>query len=478
MKKKAFIILAFLLAASGMSAQNFLRRGLALGADNDTLLYIIASPFDNWYINVGGSIQTFIGNELDASARRNRIDYGVIVELGKWIIPDISVSLRLSFSTVNGQSRYSKHPLIDYTGTPTHNENGSTFYEYQPFSAYNFAFLGFVTLDWTNFIRGYDRGKRTKLHWFTPVGLGGVMLFGKQKNPVGDYEVGSFRRNFELAFDAGIGAEYTLSKSVAVSARTELFITKSTYDWSPYNNSYSNFDLTPSFNINFRFNFIHKIKKYNRQNQTSEWISVNHEFLSFGTRQTIPTLRANVSRLTFEKDSILNSNQLEKEQAEKIADSLEAEIKKNLEEIALLKTTPLHEELLDSNQHYCLPTTTVYFQIDKATLDYNGTKKLEDFAREVQSVDDTAHYYIIGAADSLTGSARHNQRLSERRCKTVADKLVKKYGVPRENIEIIAVGGIMQYDIKENNRMAMIIQRTPETMRIVDRWKERNSKKK
>lgn len=469
MKKKSLILITLLLAASGISAQNFLRRGVSLGADNDTSLYIIASPFDNWYLTLGGTVQTFIGNELEASARQNKIDLGVILELGKWIIPDLSVSLRLSFSTVNGQSRYGKQPFIDFTDAK--DADGKTIY--QPFSAKCLALIGFVSLDWTNFLLGYDTGKRTKLHWFTPVGLGAVMLFGTQKNPTGENEVGSIRRNFELAFDFGVGAEYFFSKAFAVSARTELSVIESTFDWSPYDNSYSRFDLIPSISFGARFNFLHKVKKYNRQDKTSEWITVNHEFLSYGTRQTIPALRANVTRLISQKDSILNSEIA----AEQLVDSLEAEIQKNLNEIALLKTTSLPEELLDSNQHLCLPATIIYFQLDKYNLDYNGTKKLEDFAREVNAINDTAQYYIIGAADSLTGSARHNQWLSEHRCKTVADALVKKYGVKRENIEVIAVGGVMKYETKENNRIALVIQLTPETERIVERWKERNGKK-
>ena len=49
--KKVFILLTILLATSSvLNAQNFSRRGFSLGADRDTLLYIIASPFDNWYI--------------------------------------------------------------------------------------------------------------------------------------------------------------------------------------------------------------------------------------------------------------------------------------------------------------------------------------------------------------------------------------------------------------------------------------------
>jgi hypothetical protein len=106
--------------------------------------------------------------------------------------------------SVDGQSRYSLQPFIDYTGVPIDADGN---YEYQPFHAHAMSLLGFVTIDWTNFFHGYEAGKRKRLHWFTPIGLGASMLFGEQKNPKGSYDLGDFRRNFELAYSFRIGAE-------------------------------------------------------------------------------------------------------------------------------------------------------------------------------------------------------------------------------------------------------------------------------
>ena len=119
--KRALTILALLLATASISAQNFQRRGFSLGADRDTMLYVIASPFDNWFITFGGGVQTFIGNELEASARRNKMDYSLRVEIGKWIIPDVAVSLRMSYYSVHGQTRYGRHPFVDFTDAPVSN---------------------------------------------------------------------------------------------------------------------------------------------------------------------------------------------------------------------------------------------------------------------------------------------------------------------------------------------------------------------
>lgn len=79
--RRLYILLLFILTTASLSAQGVFKRGLAFGADRDTLQYIIASPFDNWYLNIGGGLQTFIGNETDASARHNTLDYNAHLEV-------------------------------------------------------------------------------------------------------------------------------------------------------------------------------------------------------------------------------------------------------------------------------------------------------------------------------------------------------------------------------------------------------------
>ena len=116
MAKKTILLILLAWASLPMHGQGILGRVIAFGADRDTLKYIIASPFDNWWLNMGGGLQTFIGNEVESSARHNKLDFNVRAEIGKWIIPDLAVSLRLSYTTVHGQSRYPLQPFIDFTG--------------------------------------------------------------------------------------------------------------------------------------------------------------------------------------------------------------------------------------------------------------------------------------------------------------------------------------------------------------------------
>lgn len=482
--KKILTALLLLIAGSSYSmAQDARWRGIALGADRDTLLYIIASPFDNWYINVGGGIQTFIGNELDASARHNKLNYNISAEIGKWIIPDLAVSLRLGFMSVDGQSHYSLQPLIDYTGVTVGSDG---YYEYQPFHAHALSLMGFVTLDWTNLFNGYERGKSKRLHWFSPVGLGGTMLFGSAKNPnpKTEYEIGDFCRNFELAYSFRFGAEYCISKKLALNATIELFGSESTFDWSPYDNDYSIFDIIPSFNVAAKFNLLKSITKYDPYTKESRRELVHHEFLAYGTRNTLQILNSKIEHLNRERDSIQNLSG-EREHLDSIRiDSINNEIIRLNDEMAKLRESmeerpPINifDELLAVNEILNLPSTIVYFQLDKYDLDYNARKRLETFSKEASHLDDTTEFYIIGAADSLTGSIRHNQKLSERRCEVAYDLLVNTYGMNKNQLIRIYAGGINVYDPKENNRITLVIQRTPVTEEIVDRWVRRSKER-
>ena len=85
-------------------------------------------------------------------------------------------------------------------------------------------------------------------------------------------------------------------------------------------------------------------------------------------------------------------------------------------------------------------------------------------------MSDTLEFYVLGAADSLTGSKRHNDWLSEHRCQAARDALVKTYGVNPNQLILVPMGGITAYEPKEVNRMAMVILRTPEVDAVIRKW--------
>lgn len=65
------------------------------------------------------------------------------------------------------------------------------------------------------------------------------------------------------------------------------------------------------------------------------------------------------------------------------------------------------------------------------------------------------HVRIIGAADSATGSAEKNDALAISRAEHV-EALMKKRGVPEENIEVLSQGGTASYEPVSANRNCRI----------------------
>ena len=481
------VLLLLLAAASTLPAQNFVHRGFSLGADRDTLLYIIASPFDNWYLTFSGGVQTFIGNTPDPQACWNTTDYGVRAEIGKWIIPDVAVSLRLGLATVHSKSRFGGNNPWSDIKNPI-NYDGAEFGPYYPINANMFTAIGIVTFDWTNFLSGYEAGKHKHLHFYTPVGLGGAFLFGEIINPnfvnkvnsnpnEDDVALGETRQNLELSFTAGFMTEYFATKHIALYAAAELMLMRGSIDDYNYNLDahYRRTDLIPSIYVGAKINLLKEVEKYSPYSKTSHKEKVNHEFLAFGTRTTVPTLTGRIENLNHQIDSIQNSadtiNPADLTALQNELDSLQQKLD-SIQSTPINDTPPVNvmEDLLNANEKLNLPATIVYYQLDRYEIDYNGCKRLQHFAKEINALDDTLEYYIVGAADSLTGTIRHNQWLSEKRCRAAYDMLVDHYDVDRNQFLLVPVGGIMEYDPQEYNRIALIIQRTPETEEIINRW--------
>ena len=77
-------------------------------------------------------------------------------------------------------------------------------------------------------------------------------------------------------------------------------------------------------------------------------------------------------------------------------------------------------------------------------------QSLADFAKENNS-----NLVVTGYADSATGSAAYNQKLSERRAETVANELVKM-GVSRDQITTEGKGGVKDLSPVSYNRRATV----------------------
>lgn len=95
---------------------------------------------------------------------------------------------------------------------------------------------------------------------------------------------------------------------------------------------------------------------------------------------------------------------------------------------------------------------SVFFNIGKSKIasrkDLQNVKALTEAAKD-------GKFVVTGYADSKTGSASFNQKLSQKRADTVADELVKM-GVSRDKIEVVAKGGVADLTPISYNRRATV----------------------
>jgi len=98
---------------------------------------------------------------------------------------------------------------------------------------------------------------------------------------------------------------------------------------------------------------------------------------------------------------------------------------------------------------------SVFFNIGKSKIasrkDLQNVKDLVEVAK-----NNNSKIVVTGYADSKTGSAAFNQKLSQKRADVVANELVKM-GVSRDNIEVVAAGGVNTLSPVSYNRRATVV---------------------
>lgn len=139
-------------------------------------------------------------------------------------------------------------------------------------------------------------------------------------------------------------------------------------------------------------------------------------------------------------------------------DALNSEINNLRDENSRLNNTIRNHKCPEAKtvtvKEVAVAPVSVFFNIGSAKV---ASKK--DLVN-VQAVADAAKannkkIVVTASADSKTGSAEFNQKLSEKRGETVKNALVEM-GVPAENIEVVAQGGVDTLNPFSYNRRAVV----------------------
>ena len=117
------------------------------------------------------------------------------------------------------------------------------------------------------------------------------------------------------------------------------------------------------------------------------------------------------------------------------------------------KPAPVPQEPVTVTQLVSAPVS-VFFNLNKAVI--ASQRDLQNVAELVAvAKQQGAKLVVTGYADSVTGSAERNRQLSEQRAEAVAAEIVKM-GFAREQIEIVAAGGVDTLSPTTYNRRATV----------------------
>ena len=129
---------------------------------------------------------------------------------------------------------------------------------------------------------------------------------------------------------------------------------------------------------------------------------------------------------------------ISKEAAEALANEAVEKNPKIVEKIVEKEVVKQVEKLVNNE----VPASTaIFFQIGKATLTSKDKARIKLYAESINNTKDNSVYVVNGYADKKTGSARTNQRISEKRAEAVYNALVEA-GVDPSRLEKQAFGGV------------------------------------
>ena len=140
-------------------------------------------------------------------------------------------------------------------------------------------------------------------------------------------------------------------------------------------------------------------------------------------------------------------------------DALNAQLTDANNEITRLNNMLRNQKPVEKPQaqvvkEFAAAPVSVFFNINKSKIasrkDLVNLESMAKFAKE-----NNAGLLVTGYADSKTGSAAYNQKLSESRAATVADQLVK-FGVSRDKVETVGKGGVNDLSPVSYNRRAVV----------------------
>ena len=392
---KAIKFIGILAAASFLFSFNaFAQEDANRGADGEIVRgpYVTNGAFDNTFISLGAGVNSV----LERSYGLGKFGLATDVTLGKWFSPTIGV--RAGWHGINVTSKSG-----ELNKSPYHYLHGDLLWNI------------------SNAIGGY---KETRIWNFIPYVGGGLTLIKHHDLKVYDQE-----------FAGGVGLLNSIRLGERVNLNLDLGVILSRAQAYDMNGFIGRYIGLPSATLGLQFNLGRT--GFDRLSSVMPVIVP----LPF-TEGQYNALKDKVAALERENAQLKN----------KIAD-LE-------NQLAPFKNLVDGQTYLFQNGRFTAveakvaSPATVYFDLGSAKISDREKAHLEFFANSV--VDNATKLLLTGSADKQTGTARGNQKLSEKRVDAVK-ALLEKLGANGNNIETVANGDTKNvFDTPAKNRCVVI----------------------
>lgn len=354
---------------------------------NDTKGYSVETNtfWENWFISLGGGVQTFFADHNKQLQWKDRITPALDIAIGKWFTPGIGVRGMYTGYSLKGATQNGSYS----TGEGVPGKDGHGYWlAHQEFSYMNLHLD--VLFNMSNLLCGF---KESRLYNVIPYfGFGWLaVLEDASRLPVG-------APAREVGANIGLMNQFRLNRHLDLNIDVRGSYIHESLDGES-GGRYGEGILSATANLVWKIG-------------ANTW-DRSKTIVRYDNR-TINELREMMDKLSRDNEALQKA----------LADCDEAAADTMVKKISIIAPN------------------LVTFKINTSTLSKEARVNLGMLAEVIKQSDPNIVYTITGYADAATGNTSINDRLSKERAQAVYDCLVKEHGVNADQLRMESKGGV------------------------------------
>lgn len=432
---------------------------------------------DNWYVEVQGGPQLYCAYEDNKASLAERITYGAEVRAGRWVFPMLGYRVGFGYGSYTGfvtKESYNNYKAIHPEGL----NFGSTGQSSPGLHGYYHTYDADTSLykqQWNyvsvipdimfnlSYALKYDPSIRF-VSWIYAGVAFHVSLSDGYINELGQVEIEpSTDPNEAAEFHFGFIEKFYFTERSNIFIDARINMIEGTFDREKNIDEeagiksqdiglYLHGGLSVDFNLRSQKKRAEWYRQRFKNTEITESEIPQHTYVSQEARINIIVDSIHyydtISEFSHRYDSIFR--QVVNTYTGDVVDSLRQAYQENCKEASL-------EDILASK---LIPYEIVFFELDQWDILTTEEFKIARMAAIMNAFPDDK-FLLIGSADSVTGSVKRNEFLSNNRVDVVLNKLVQEYGIDKNRLVRQPLGGILDYDPYELNRATVIIMDNP-----------------